>query len=258
MKKLLFTFLIAITLFVAFAGLNAYAEEENALVISKDTDSIRYGKTVAYTAYFNGTVPDGELMWFVNDVKQEETGNVFTYTHKGSGQVEIYAKYGAYTSNRIEDSINYTLLELLVYYGLAVLALAGGIPLLVALSRRDHRSPLDIAYAENNRLLSDVCRLVEQLDMDKKIREIRLIRLSIAINSAADAALLASEDTQIAVLQIANDKLREAYSYIHGIKTAMPKDQKLEKALLAKQRLVELKEAFETIVTPVVEENEID
>ncbi len=254
MKKALIIFVLVLSLaFIALFAVApvAYAADGSGLlVISRDAEDIRYGKTVVYTAYYTPgeTNYSGEYMWFVNDVKQDETSETFTYIHKESGEVEVYAKYGNLTSNALTGSINYTLVELLIYYGLAAAALFGGIPFLIALSRNRRKSPIEAAYSDTVKLVREIKRLGEQLNSDKKIKEIRLIRLGFSLNSASDAALLQYEDTQIAVLQIVADKLKEAYHYIHGVKTAMPKAEAVEKISLALQKLTELNEIFKASV----------
>lgn len=244
MKKIVFTIIITIIAFFVFIPIIAIAEDDT-LTIGKSTDEVRYGKTVIYTAYVNGEAVEGEYIWFVNNVKQEETSNTFTYTHR-EGEVTIYAKYNNLVSNTLTDNVRYTLAELLIYYSLAVAALLLGIPFLVYLSKRQHRSPLDIAYADLKRLILQTCRLEESLNTGIKVKEIRIMRLSFSLNAAAEVAQLAHEDTQIAVLQIANTKLKEAYVQIHSIKTSMPLNVQAEKAASAKEFLKEAKVAFDT------------
>lgn len=251
MKKLLFAFLTVLLILFSVMPLTAFAEEE-ALVISKDTDIVRYGKKVVYTAYVDNSAPEGTYMWFVNDVKQDETSNTFTYTHKESGEVSVYCKYGVLVSNTLTANINYTLVELLIYYGLAVLALAAGIPLLVLLSRRNNRSPLDIAYKDTESFLHQIEKLGEFLESNKnnRVKNVKIMRLSLSLNSSADAATLAYEETQTALLKVASDKFEEAYNYIHGIKITMPKEQLSEKISLALLSLKALQKTLETAVKP--------
>ncbi len=245
-------FLLCCVLLAAFVMLFALpyiayaAEDGGMLVISRDTEHVRYGKAVVYTAYYTSDETDysGEYMWFVNDVKQDETSDTFTYVHKESGDAAVYAKYGNLTSNTLTASINYSRIELWVYYGLAAVALFGGIPFLIALSRNKKRSPIEAVYADTIRLFRETKKLGEQLNSDKKVKDIILIRLSFSLSAASDTALLYYEDTQIAALQVAADKFKDAYYYIHGIKTAMPKAESVEKAYLALERLTEIDEVL--------------
>lgn len=250
MKKT--TFFLCCVLVAAFVMLfalpyAAYAAEDGGLlVISRDTEHVRYGKAVVYTAYYTSgeTGYSGEYMWFVNDVKQDETSEIFTYTHKESGETAVYAKYGNLTSNTLTANINYSRMELLIYYGLAAAALFGGIPFLIALSRNKKRSPIEAVHADTIRLLRETKKLGEQLNSDKKVKDIILIRLSFSLNAASDTALIYYEDTQIAAIQVAADKFKDAHYYIHGIKTAMPKAESVEKAYLALEKLTEIEEVL--------------
>lgn len=258
-RKIIILMLISFVVFsAAFAAVPfAFAAEgDGSLVISRDTDNIKYGKTVVYTAYYSpGAInQSAEYMWFVNDVKQSETSNTFTYTHKESGEVNVYAKYGSLTSNVLTGNIGYTFIELIIYYSLAAVALFGGIPVLAALSRNRRKSPVEAAYTDTVRLLKSVKKLEELFNSDRKVKDIRLLRLGFSIDAAADAALLQYEDTQIAVLQIAAEKFKEAYAYIHGIRIAMPKDESAEKISHSIRTLTELETLFKTIV-PAAQEN---
>jgi hypothetical protein len=51
------------------------------------------------------------------------------------------------------------------------------------------------------------------------------------------------------VHQIAAEKFKEAYAYIHGIRIAMPKDESAEKISHSIRTLTELETLFKSIIT---------
>ncbi len=78
----------------------------SVIAISADTSSLTQvvgaTKSVAVTAKFDGKAdPATALEWYVNDVKQSQTGKTFEYTPGEAGSYKIVAKAGSVSSNEL-------------------------------------------------------------------------------------------------------------------------------------------------------------
>ncbi len=120
-------------------------EKINTFTISSNYESIEFGEQIIVSSTVNdfGYI-DVPIMWYVDGELLEDQTNQITYSFDKGGNHIIKATINGVDSNEVKIFVDYTNVEVLIWYCLLGFAIVLGIPFIFYISKKRNRSRLKL------------------------------------------------------------------------------------------------------------------